>query len=78
MHPQAAGSDTQLEEVAEAPDSHAAIQRDLDRLENWAERNLMKFNQGKYKVLPLGEELPHAPGPENHLGILTEDKLDMI
>ncbi|GAB0176329.1 mitochondrial enolase superfamily member 1 [Grus japonensis] len=35
--------DTKLEGVADTAEGCAAIQRDLDRLENWTERNLMKF-----------------------------------
>ena len=34
---------------------------DLDRLESWVQRNLMKFSKGKCRVLHLGSEQPHAP-----------------
>lgn len=44
----------QLVGVVDKPDSCAAIQGDLKRLEDWAERNLMKFDKGRCKVLPLG------------------------
>ena len=44
--------DRELGGMADAGDG--SIQKDLDRLKNWAYRNLMKFNKGIYKVLPLG------------------------
>ncbi|KAK4819056.1 hypothetical protein QYF61_025289 [Mycteria americana] len=40
--------------VADILDSHAAIQKDLDRLEKSADRNLLKFNNRKRKVLHIG------------------------
>ncbi|KAK4827366.1 hypothetical protein QYF61_017304 [Mycteria americana] len=45
---------TELEGVADTPEGRAAIQKDLERLEKWADRNLMKFNKGKCKVVYLG------------------------
>ena len=49
--------DIKLGGVADTPDTCAAIQKDLDRLENWIERNLMKFNNGKCKVLPVNNAI---------------------
>jgi len=39
--------------VAGAPDHCDAIQRDLARLEKHTDRNLIKFNEEKYKILHL-------------------------
>ncbi|KAK4823433.1 hypothetical protein QYF61_002119 [Mycteria americana] len=48
--------DTKLEGMADSPEGHAAIQRDLDRLNKCADRNLMKVKKGKCKVLHLGRK----------------------
>lgn len=48
--------DRKVERVVETPDGCSVLQRGLDRLEKWADRNLLKYDQRKCKVLLLQEE----------------------
>ena len=50
------GTGGELGEVADTAEDSAAIQRDLNRLEKLAERNLMKFNKGKVQSSVPGAE----------------------
>ena len=47
--------DTELGGVADTLEGFATIQQDLDRLDCWAERNLIRFNKSKCSLAP-GEE----------------------
>jgi len=80
--------DTKLGGVVDTPEGCAAIQCDLDRLKSWAERNLMRFNKGKCKVLHLGrnnlmhqyrlgEDLLESSSVERDLCVLVDDRLTM-
>jgi len=40
--------------VTDIPEGCVAFQQELDKLESWAERNLMRLIEGKYRVLPMG------------------------
>ena len=59
--------DTKLGRVANTPEGCAALQRDLKRLERWAQRNQLKFSKGNCRVLQLGREKPQAP---DRLGLI--------
>jgi len=49
---------TKLSSVVNTLEEREAIQRHLDRLENWDHVNLMRFNRTEVKVLHLGQGNP--------------------
>ncbi|KAJ7401015.1 rna-directed dna polymerase from mobile element jockey-like [Pitangus sulphuratus] len=62
-------------------EGHAAIQRNLDRLKKLANRNLMKFNNEKCKVLYLGSKNPsyqHMLGTSQLESSFVQDDLRIL
>ncbi|GAB0175877.1 mitochondrial enolase superfamily member 1 [Grus japonensis] len=79
--------DKKLSGEVDTSERRATLQEDLHRLEEWANRNLMKFNKDKSKVLHLGKHNPsvqHRLGStqlgsssvERDLGVLMDNKLN--
>jgi len=74
--------------VVDTPEGCTAVQRGLDRLEEWAEKNLMKFSKGKCRVLHLGKNNPihqymlrtgwlESGLAEKGLGVLVDTRLNV-
>ncbi|GAB0183652.1 mitochondrial enolase superfamily member 1 [Grus japonensis] len=57
--------DTKLSGEVDTLEGRATLQEDLDKLEEWTNKTLMKFNKDKCKVLHLGK---HNPGVQHRLG----------
>ncbi|CAM4481703.1 unnamed protein product [Lepidochelys kempii] len=70
--------DTKLGGVVDMLEGRDRIQRDLDKLEDWAKRNLMRFNKkNPMHSYRLGTEWLGSSSAEKDLGVTVDEKLDM-